>query len=201
MMTTMSPVPARKAWLHPLLAALVVVLVQTAVLGSMIASRAAVLRSGEEIVLKTAPVDPRDLLRGDYVVLSYDIATISSDRIVGTAPDHTEALRLSVRLAPGADGFWAVSEVSFDPLAKRAGSVVLRTQPFVWYPPPPGSTATYVVTYGIERYYVPEGEGRVLEEARNAENLTVTARVSESGTAQIASIAIDGKQVYEEPLY
>ena len=52
--------------LNPLLAAIIcsVVLVGTLVL--MIQGRAAILREGTEIVLKTAPVDPRDLMRGDY---------------------------------------------------------------------------------------------------------------------------------------
>jgi uncharacterized membrane-anchored protein len=28
------------------------------------------------VLLKTAPVDPRDFLRGDYVVLNYDISSV-----------------------------------------------------------------------------------------------------------------------------
>jgi uncharacterized membrane-anchored protein len=36
----------------------------------------AALNLGEEILLKTAPVDPRDIFRGDYVNLRYDISTI-----------------------------------------------------------------------------------------------------------------------------
>ena len=58
------------------LAALAVGLGQTAILGYMVESRASILRYGTEILLQTALVDPRDLLRGDYVILSYDISTI-----------------------------------------------------------------------------------------------------------------------------
>jgi len=48
---------------------------------------------------------------------------------------------------------------------------------------------------------VPEGEGRVLEEARNASALAVTASASGDGRMQIRLISIDGKPLYEEPLY
>ena len=48
---------------------------------------------------------------------------------------------------------------------------------------------------------MPEGEGRVLEEARNASALAVTASVDDGGRMQIRVISIDGKPLYEEPLY
>lgn len=108
--------------------ALFIAIVQTAILGYMIEGRASILRSGTEVLLKTAPVDPRDLLRGDYVILTYDISTISTTSVTGTRPDTGEVARLHVRLKPGADGFWMVSEASFDPLAEEAGSVVLLSQ-------------------------------------------------------------------------
>ncbi len=57
------------------------------------------------------------------------------------------------------------------------------------------------VEYGIERYYVPEGQGKPLEDARQDGNVSISARVSADGTAQIRSLLVDGKPVYEEPLY
>ncbi|MBY3249774.1 GDYXXLXY domain-containing protein, partial [Rhizobium laguerreae] len=55
--------------------------------------------------------------------------------------------------------------------------------------------------YGIERYYVPEGEGKPIEEARNDGNVAIAVRVSPDGSAQIRSLLVDGKPVYDEPLY
>ena len=51
-------------------------LAQIGFLGWIIAGRAAILRDGQEILLKVEPVDPRDLLRGDYVRLGYEISRI-----------------------------------------------------------------------------------------------------------------------------
>lgn len=184
-----------------LFAAILIAAVQTAVIGYMIESRASILRKGVDVVLKTVPVDPRDLLRGDYVILAYDISAIPTDRITGGLPQEATDAQLSVRLEKQSDGFWVVTEASFGSLAPKDGDVIARTAPFYYYPSPDAPQSMLNVEYGIERYYVPEGEGKVLEEARNAQALSVTARVDELGRMQIRLIAIDGTPIYEEPLY
>lgn len=188
--------------LPPLVAGILAAALQTAVIGYMVESRASILRSGADIRLKTAPVDPRDLLRGDYVTLSYPISTIPSSIVTGKPPQASGVVRLAVRLKPGADGLWTATEASFGTLPAQEGSVVLRTLPFHYYFPGEDSLPDNLfVTYGLERYYVPEGEGRVLEDARNAEELEVEARVSRDGTPQIARLILRGEPVYDEPLY
>lgn len=187
--------------LPPLVAAIIAAALQTAVLGYMVESRASILRSGADIKLKTLPVDPRDLLRGDYVILSYPISTIPKSIITGAAPEAGGRARMSVRLKPGIDGLWTAVEASFGDLAAADGSVVLRTQPFDYYAGVDGLPETLFVNYGIERYYVPEGEGKVLEDARNQEELEVEARVSKDGTPQIARLILRDEPIYDEPLY
>ncbi|MGO4623758.1 GDYXXLXY domain-containing protein [Ensifer sp. 2YAB10] len=189
---------SRKRWLNPLLAALLVAVAQTAALGYMIESRASILRNGRDVLLKTVPVDPRDLLRGDYVILSYDISRLQPELFKGALPTQSGEVVLYVRLEKQSDGFWAATEASFQPLPLIGDSVVLRSLPFSYYP---SASLPLTVDYGIERFYVPEGEGRTLEEARNAEALSVNIRVDGKGRAQIREIAVNGSPVYEEPLY
>lgn len=195
----MSDQAPKSRWLNPMIAALLVAGVLTAALGYMIESRASILRNGREVLLKTVPVDPRDLLRGDYVILSYDISRLQPELFKGDLPAQADEALLYVRLERQTDGFWSATEASFQPLPERGDSVVLRSQPFSYYPSSPPSAVS--VDYGIERFYVPEGEGRVLEEARNAQALSVSVRVDQKGQAQIREIAIDGAPVYQEPLY
>ena len=185
----------------PLAAAILAAALQTAVLGYMVESRASILRNGADIRLKTAPVDPRDLLRGDYVILSYPISSIPKSIVTGETPASSGRVHLSVRLKPDADGLWGATEARFGSLPAEDGSVVLRTLPFDYYPSSDGLPDTLFVSYGIERYYVPEGEGRVLEDARNQQELEVEARVSRDGTPQIARLFLKGEPVYDEPLY
>jgi uncharacterized membrane-anchored protein len=178
----------------PLVAAIVAAALQTAVLGHMVESRASILRSGADIKLKTLPVDPRDLLRGDYVILSYPISTIPKAIVTGEVPTSSGRVRLA--------GLWTATEASFGALAPQEGSVVLRSLPFEYYSVAEGALPeTLFVTYGLERYYVPEGEGKVLEDARNQEELEVEARVSQDGTPQIARLVLRGEPIYDEPLY
>ena len=149
--------------------------------------------------IRTCP--SRDLLRGDYVILTYDVSTISTTSIIGQKPETGDAARLHVRLKPGADGFWTVSEASFDPLPVEHGSVVLLSQPVTIYDWEWQNAGNLTVSYGIERFYVPEGEGRPIEDGRNEGRVSVAARVSEDGQAQIRALMLDGEPLYEEPLY
>jgi uncharacterized membrane-anchored protein len=182
-----------------LVAAILVAGLQTLILGYIIQSRASILASGAEVLLKTAPVDPRDFLRGDYVVLNYDISSVPISTVTGGIPAEAGEQTLWVRIKRQPDGFWGVVESSFAKLPAASDTVVLRSLPFYSYGP--GSGETIRVEYGIERYYVPEGEGKPLEEARNEGVVSIAASVSSSGAAQIRSLVVDGKPAYEEPLY
>jgi len=39
------------------------------------------LRTGTEMILRIEPVDPRDLFRGDYVTLNYEISTLDLEKV------------------------------------------------------------------------------------------------------------------------
>jgi len=193
------PEPGRR-YLPLAVAALLAAGMQTGVLAWMIESRAAILRDGADIVLRTVPVDPRDLLRGDYVSLSYDISTIPPAKLHPPLPEDGEPHRLYVRVVPGGDGTWAVRSASVQPVKDGEG-VVLRTEPLLLPSDAADGSAPLRVRYGIERFYVPEGAGTVLERASATKRLTVHVRVSDAGEAQIHSVMLDGERLFEEPLY
>ncbi len=186
-------------------AAIIVAVLQTAVLGYMVGERAWGLRSGVEVILKTAPVDPRDLLRGDYVTLNYDISRIPLSTLREGPPKMgLNGQTLSVRLKKQDDGYWGIVESSFKALDPKPDTVILKSLPFdyVFYGEPTDPAQEMIgVTYGIERYYVPEGQGHDIESARNANRVAIAARISSDGKAHIRSLLLDGKPVYEEPLY
>lgn len=193
---------ARRMWI----AAIIVAALQTGVLGYMVGERAWGLRSGVEVLLKTAPVDPRDLLRGDYVTLNYDISRVPVSTLIDGPPKTSlNAPILSVRLKRQDDGYWGIVESSFEALDPKPDTVVLKSLPFVGYvfdgAPTDASQAMIGVTYGIERYYVPEGQGRDIESARNDGRVAIAARISSDGVAHIRSLLLDGKPLYEEPFY
>lgn len=102
-----------RAWMTPLAAGL-----QLAVLAFMAGEREAVLAYGRQVWLKTVPVDPQDLFRGDYVRLSYEASTVPRDRWQGHLAQTGTARRgqrVYARLAPGEDGLFQVQGLTDEP--------------------------------------------------------------------------------------
>ena len=84
--------------------ALAAILILGGLILLLVESRARILRAGTEVRLATAPVDPRDLFRGDYVILNYKISTLDPATLDGEKA-LTRNQIVYVRLGPGADGF------------------------------------------------------------------------------------------------
>jgi len=51
------------------------------VAGGLIGFKQYTLATGTKVILKTLPVDPRDILRGDYIALRYEISEINLNKI------------------------------------------------------------------------------------------------------------------------
>jgi len=177
------------------------ILVQCVLLVLMVADRMQILREGREVTLQTQPVDPRDLLRGDYVVLRYDISQLPAGALAGQSSAERNPI-VFVKLAPNAAGVYEAVSVHAAPVAVTAPEILIRGR--VTYSC--GSTnRTFcdklTIRYGLESYFVPEGEGKKLEQARNQQKLRVVAAVLPSGRAAIKRLLLDGEPVYEEPWY
>jgi uncharacterized membrane-anchored protein len=185
-----------------LLAALVALL-QIGFLGWMIASRAAVLREGREVLLKVEPIDPRDLLRGDYVRLGYEIAQVPLRQVENLPPEQERygKLVLYVRVAPAADGIWRLKSASAgmpSPAPAAADEIDIRGTVEASSLP---AGAVLRPSFGIERFYLPEGEGRQIEIDMRERPFFVKLAVASDGTAQIKQFLDGDKLLYAEPLY
>lgn len=186
-----------------ILAAVVVAVAQIGFLVSAIYSRAALLRTGQEVTLETRPVDPRDLLRGDYVALSYDIsripvALVRTERARDGKAVGTVYVRL--RTGEGTAPARAIAVGFGEPLADvpGVGEVDIRgTSTSYWT----GDATELFVDYGLERFYLPEGEGRAVEKDLAQRNFFMRVAIGEDGAAQIKSFHDGETPIYSEPLY
>lgn len=178
--------------------------IQIALLGAMVADRVQILRGGTEVRLQTRPVDPRDLLRGDYVVLGYDISELPSGALKNQ-PAGSRNPTVFVRLAPNREGIYEAVSVHTEPVAVASPEVLIRGR--LAYGAGCGASGKPAfceklrIRYNLESYFVPEGEGKKLEEARNARKVTVVAAVTPSGRAAIKRLLLDGQPVYDEPWF
>ncbi len=178
-------------------------LIQIAAIAYIVVDRAGILRNGTEVTLQTAPVDPRDLLRGDYVVLGYTIASAPTGEL-RAKPAPGRDTPMYVHLTRGEDGFHRAVAAHLAPVSVPPGDVLIRGRAINGMncgKSGPEFCPTVGMRYGIEKYFVPEGEGREIESARNQGKVTIIASVAPDGRAAIKRLLLDGKPLYDEPLY
>lgn len=188
-----------------ILFAALVALLQIGFLAWMIQGRASILQNGREVLLRVQPVDPRDLLRGDYVRLGYEAAEVPTT-MVADFPANTYieyGSNILVRLAKQPDGYWmpvaAVlgtenpSPAAADQIDLRATSAGETTDE--------NNVRKLFVDYGIERFYVPEGEGLAIEKDMRVRPFGILAAVDGDGYPQIKGLMDGDVMLYAEPLY
>jgi uncharacterized membrane-anchored protein len=108
------------------------------------------LARASRIRLAVAQRDPRDLLRGMYVDLRFEIQEIPADVIAGGQPDHGDPIW--VTLAPKGAVYAAVAASRTRTTPGPDQHVIVgRVASFG-----AGAARRLSVEYGIERFYVPE---------------------------------------------
>ena len=93
-----------------LLSLAILALAHTGVLAAMVIDRVRLLSSGREITLPIVPVDPRDLFRGEYVRLGYDVGTVPVRLLEGPRPHENEAFYVVLEKKP--DGAWQAVKIA-----------------------------------------------------------------------------------------
>jgi uncharacterized membrane-anchored protein len=183
-----------------LLSLAIVALAQTGVLAAMVIDRVRLITSGREITLPIVPVDPRDLFRGEYVRLGYEVGRVPTRLLEGPPPRHNAAFYIVIEKKP--DGAWVPVKVTRAlPRETSPDRVVLKGRTafnwVLWNSP----KAMHQVRYGIESYFVPEGRGKQLEALAREKRMAALIAVDARGNAAIKGLIIDGKLQYEEPLF
>ena len=183
-----------------LLSLVTLALAHTAVLAYMVVDRVRLLKSGREITLPIVPVDPRDLFRGEYVRLGYAVGTVPVRLLEGPAPRENEAFYVVLEKKP--DGVWqSVKVTSSMPQETSPDRIVLKARAAYAWPASGSADASVRVRYGIESYFVPEGQGRKLEALAREKKLATLVAVDARGNAAIKGLIVDGVLQYEEPLF
>ena len=157
---------------------------QVVVLGAMIVERATPLVTGDTLLLRVVPVDPRDLFRGDYVILSYDFSRVASGKIEGlplsrSNTDEWQGQSVYVSLVPEPDGrHWRADK--FSTVRPSSGKYLRGTL-----------TGWNRIECGIESYYVQEGTGRAYERAIRSQKLSAEVAVTSNGQATLRALKIE----------
>ena len=136
-----------------------------------------ILANGREVILETVPVDPRDIVMGDYVILNYEITDILKRN-----DDYKIGDTVIVKLFPNDENIATYFRIDkkrkpSDLIIK--GKVVNCRAVNIWT-----FSKRKCVKYGIENFYVKEGTGLELQKKLRNGGL-VKVSIDKHGNAKI----------------
>jgi len=182
----------------------VIVAAQTLALVGMVAIKQYTLSTGSPVVLKTEPIDPRSLFSGDYVRLNYAISRLELAKLDG---DKTfqRGDTVYVVVTQGQE-YWDPVSVHREFPDAGAGQKAIKgkveTFDSMWtYSKTAGPPKWIDVKYGIENYFVPEGEGRALERPKPGETVSIRVVVDKYGNPAIKAVLVNGVERYVEKVF
>ena len=161
---------------------------QLAMLSWMALSREYVLQTGQQVKFQTAPIDPRDLFRGDFVRLDYAISAVS------TAQLSPQVNRENLKKG---DTLFAVLNLSQNGVATLASlqtsepdnnKLFIRGRVTSLQNTSSSAEKIIRLKYGIEQYFVEQGKGLEIENKRGRRNtlqvpMLMHVALSPNGTA------------------
>ncbi|MCM3585612.1 GDYXXLXY domain-containing protein [Mesobacillus maritimus] len=148
---------------------------------------------GEEVVLRTVPVDPTDLFRGDYVVLRYEAeelpSTLVDEDVLSQLDKGGDNLDVFVPLELQ-NGIHVPTKVS---LTKPDTNLYLKGK--LQYIGPSWTTDTAGVevahiSYSLDKYFVEDNTGLELEDASRNGDILAKVKVK-NGYAYLVDLSIE----------
>ena len=150
------------------------------------------LVNGEEIILRTVPVDPTDLFRGDYVTLRYEVEEVPSTLVENAVRFELEQGRSGVEVYVQLelkDGVHVPTKVS---LTKPASGLYLQGRmDYIsksWAGNVEGEEVAYI-RYSLDKYFVEDNTGLELEEASAKGNILANVKVK-NGYAYLVDLTV-----------
>lgn len=139
------------------------------------------LWTGRKILLKTVPVDPRSLFRGNYARLNYEISTLPK-KDIETDRELRNGEIVYVKLKPGDNGIYVYDSAD---LEKPDAGVFMRgrIQMNRW----DRRSGPYRVRYGIEAFFASKEKALALEK-RLRRNGIAEIMVADSGKAALKTV-------------
>ena len=162
------------------------IVLQSTVLCGMVVDAALPRWTGTEIRVRTLPVDPRSMFRGNYALLRYDFSRVPASALGGST-----GLRLDdvvyVMLEPNASGLYVFAGASRE---RPDEGVFLRARVRNTGSPrvgPNRGSNQITLELGIEAYFAPRDEALRLERELRRGGVAVLM-ISPSGKAALESV-------------
>ncbi len=159
-----------------------VALLQLILIALPLTDRLDVQWNGKVVPLELVPVDPRDLLRGDYVVINLAINRLPKD--IRGGDEISVGDQVFVELA--AQDKQPAKPVAVAKAREDVGRLAIAgTVRLV-------SSDRILIDYGIDAFFLPEGEGKVIEEL-DTSRVLLEVSVADDGRSLPLTLLVDGK--------
>ena len=170
----------------------------------MIAMKQRTLSTGTPVLLETEPIDPRSLFRGDYVRLNYVVSRLKPSTLRGDK-EFKRHDKVYVELQQQGKYWHPVAIHHNHPKNENVvlAGKVQHINENTWNAELQESEniTTLHIKYGIENYFVPEGEGLDLERRDNGQIVDIRVAIDQSGKAGIKEVLVNNESRYIETLF
>ena len=166
-------------------------------------SKESILQTGKRITLQTAPVDPRDIFKGDYVKLKYNFSSIPLHKLDETIkqPGVKKGQQVYLSITMDGYGLGQAEKLYIKPPENKFYLTGYATSHWPYKDYKFNATNErdnrknnhpLNVKFGIEQYFVEQGQGKIMENILGKRNdfqqpMLVNVAVSENGDSVIHS--------------
>lgn len=142
--------------------------------------------TSDRVRFNVVPVDPRDIFRGEYIILGYEFSRLPEDESLMDEPTKTRKNQYEKPKN-------AIVYVSLK------FNVRENTYSGVFFSSTPPKTGRYLrgnlkpnnrIEFGIEAFYVQEGKGKIYEDAISKKKLVSEVYLAPDGSAQMKQVHI-----------
>lgn len=166
--------------------------VQAAIVTVMLIKAVMPLWTGQDVLIMARAVDPRDLMRGDYVALDYDLnllktSKLKSDLKPGMSVNYGEELYVTLRVT---DSSAVPTGVYRTP---PQDELMIKGRPLYTQSVPTSTDTSRFsglhMSYGIEEYYTdPQSAQQLDRRLRTGTRIPVHLMIDSDGNARIRSL-------------
>ncbi len=182
----------------------IVVLLQVVFLIGMVAYHQKQLDTGFPVRLEVLPIDPDDLMRGEYVRLGYKMSNLDLTQIPHDAGSYDKGSTIYILLNRDTQ----LDSVLWIPKAVRKSQPTSSEFPFIkgqiqWsnqWSTPTSRNFQVNTDYSIGQYYVQEGRAKEIQAVignwtqSTSRHVSVEVRLAKDGTPAIAKLFVDNKE-------
>lgn len=147
------------------------------------------IRTGKKIIVDVFPRDPRSLFRGDYVDLEYSFSRIALAEVTHEDDSFYQGQRVYVKLRKD-NISWQASALEKKPVSLlRDNEIVIAGKVKAC-----ANDAFVTIVYGVESYFVPQGQGKEIEENISQKKVKAQLSITKDGDASLCQLYINDTQ-------